>query len=134
MMIPHCTGFVWQSFGSRGDYRDGFCEKLPEASLCLMEPMQAGSKTELPPAKAETTSDVGSTSVIMYLRRWGKKKLQKERRVRICDRNNSADIKVSEEGGGGGAPGTRAEVPLQPVKTVVRQAVPLQSMEDLMPK
>jgi len=41
-------------------------------------------------------------------------------------RNNSADTKVSEEGGAGGAPGARAEVPLQPV---VRQAVPLQPME-----
>jgi len=50
--------------------------------------------------------------------------------VRLCERNNSADIKVSEEGGGGGAPGTGAEVPLQLVgKTMVRQAVPLQSME-----
>ncbi|GAB0189188.1 AN1-type zinc finger protein 5-like [Grus japonensis] len=41
------------------------------------------------------------------------------------------DTKVSEEGGGGGAPGTRAEIPLQPVvKTMVKQAVPLQPMED----
>ena len=38
--------------------------------------------------------------------------------------------KVSEEGGRGGAPGTRAEIPLQPMeKTLVRQAVPLQPME-----
>jgi len=38
--------------------------------------------------------------------------------------------KVSEDVGGGGAPGARAEVPLQPVmKTMVRQAVPLQHME-----
>ena len=36
----------------------------------------------------------------------------------------------SVEGGGGGAPGTGAEIPLQPVvKTMVRQAVPLQPME-----
>ena len=50
--------------------------------------------------------------------------------MRICERNNSADTKVREEGGGGGAPGTRAEIPLQPVgKTMVRQAVPLQPME-----
>ena len=56
--------------------------------------------------------------------------LHSERGVRICERNNSADTKVSEEGGGGGAPGTRAEIPLQPVvKTMVRQAVPLQPME-----
>jgi len=48
--------------------------------------------------------------------------------VRWCERNNSADTKVSE-GGGGGAPGTRAEIPPQPVmKTMVRQAMPLQPM------
>jgi len=50
--------------------------------------------------------------------------------VRICERNTSADTKVSEEGGGGGAPGTGAEVPQQlVVKTMVKQAVPLQPME-----
>jgi len=50
--------------------------------------------------------------------------------VRICERNNSADAKVSAEGGRGGATGARAEVPLQPVEgTMVRQAVPLQPME-----
>jgi len=50
--------------------------------------------------------------------------------VRICERNNSADTKVSAEGGGRGAPGAGAEIPLQPVEqTMVRQAVPLQPME-----
>ena len=50
-----------------------------------------------------------------------------------CETNNSADPQVTEEGGGGGAPGTGAEIPLQPVgKTMVRQAVPLQPMEDPM--
>ncbi|KAK4830527.1 hypothetical protein QYF61_011506 [Mycteria americana] len=53
-----------------------------------------------------------------------------DRGVRICERNNSADTKISEEGGGGGASGTRAEIPLQPVvKTMVRQGVALQPME-----
>ena len=52
--------------------------------------------------------------------------------MRRCERDNSADTKVREEGGGGGAPGARAEIPLQPVvKTMVRQAVPLQPMEGL---
>ena len=50
--------------------------------------------------------------------------------MRACKRNNPADTKVSEEGGGGGAPGARVEIPLQPVvKTMVRQVVPLQPME-----
>jgi len=50
--------------------------------------------------------------------------------MRPRERNNSADTNVSEEGGGGGAPGTRAEIPLQlMMKTIVRQAVPLQFME-----
>jgi len=50
--------------------------------------------------------------------------------VRACDRNNSADTKVSKIGRGEGAPGARAEIPLQPVeKTMVKQAVPLQPME-----
>ena len=47
--------------------------------------------------------------------------------MRRCERNNSADTKVSEEGGGGGAPGAGAEIPLQPV--VRGQAVSLQPME-----
>ncbi|KAK4832413.1 hypothetical protein QYF61_023092 [Mycteria americana] len=42
----------------------------------------------------------------------------------------SNDTKVSEEGGGEGAPGTRAEIPAQlMMKATVRQAVPLQPME-----
>jgi len=41
--------------------------------------------------------------------------------VRICERNNSANIKVSEEGGRGSAPDAGAGIPLQPVeKTMIR--------------
>jgi len=48
--------------------------------------------------------------------------------VRIYESNNPADTKVSEDGGAGGASGTRAEIPLQPMEqTMVRQAVPLQT-------
>ena len=50
--------------------------------------------------------------------------------MRICERNNAADTTVSGVGGKRGAPGARAEFPPQPVvKTMVRQAVPLQPME-----
>lgn len=48
----------------------------------------------------------------------------------MCERSNSADTLLSEKGGGGGAQGVRAEVPLQPmVQTLVSQAVPLQPTE-----
>jgi len=47
----------------------------------------------------------------------------------MCERKNSADTKVNEEGGGGRAPGARVEIPSQPVvETMVRQVVPLQPM------
>lgn len=50
-------------------------------------------------------------------------------RVRISERNNSADTSISE-GGRRDALGTRAEIALQPmVKTMVRQAVPLQPLK-----
>ncbi|GAB0192075.1 acid sphingomyelinase-like phosphodiesterase 3b [Grus japonensis] len=94
--------------------------------------MPASSKTNLLLAKAEPISDGGSASGITELRRGRKPlQLQPERGVRIHERNNSADTKVSEGGGGEGAPGAGAEIPLQPVEmTMVRQAVPLQPMED----
>ncbi|GAB0184744.1 hypothetical protein GRJ2_000939700 [Grus japonensis] len=97
--------------------------------------MPASSKTDPLLAKAEPISNGGSASGITELRRekknLGATFLQPERGVRRCERNNSADTKVSAEGGGGRAPGTGAEIPLQPVeKTMVRQAVPLQPMKD----
>lgn len=53
--------------------------------------------------------------------------------MRKCERNNSADTKVSEEGRGGGASDTGADIPLQPmVKITVRQTVLLQPVEDPM--
>ena len=55
-------------------------------------------------------------------------KRQLERGVRWSERNNSADTKISDKGGGGGARVARAEnLSLQLVmKTMVRQVVPLQ--------
>ncbi|GAB0188921.1 acid sphingomyelinase-like phosphodiesterase 3b [Grus japonensis] len=90
--------------------------------------MPAGSKTGLLLAKAKPIS----ASVITYLRR--RKTLRESfcsRREEREDVRNSADTKVSADGGGGGAPGAGAEIPLQPlVKTMVKQAVPLQPMEE----
>jgi len=78
------------------------CQKL---SLYPVDPIPASSKMGLPLAKAEPIRDGGRASVIIYLRR-GKKTLQQDKGVRLCERNNSADTKVSEEGVGGSAPGT----------------------------
>ena len=66
-----------------------------------------------PLAKAKPISNSGSASGITYLRK-GKKSYRgvavaaRESGVRRCERNKSADTKVSEEGGGGGAPGAGA--------------------------
>ncbi|GAB0175956.1 epimerase family protein SDR39U1 [Grus japonensis] len=90
--------------------------------------MPAGSKTGPPLAKAKPIS----ASVITYLRR--KKPVRESfcsQREEWEDVRNSADTKVSADGGAGGAPGAGAEIPLQPVvKTMVKQAVPLQPMEE----
>ncbi|KAJ7405090.1 hypothetical protein WISP_141852 [Willisornis vidua] len=54
----------------------------------------------------------------------------REERSNNRERNNSADIMVNGEEGGGCALGTGAEIPLQPVvQTVVEQAVTLEPME-----
>jgi len=45
--------------------------------------------------------------------------------VRECERNSPVDTEVSEEGGGGGAPGHREKIPFQTLhKTMVMQGVP----------
>jgi len=71
-------------------------------------------------AKAEPVGDSGSASVITNLRwrksYWARQKLQLKRGVRIHETNNSADIKTSEEGGGGGDPVAKPQIPLQPVE------------------
>jgi len=97
-----------------------------------MEPMPAGSKMDPWRAKAKPISDGGIASGVTQLS--GEKKtpaqLQPERGVRTCERNNSADTEVGEEGGRGDVPDAGAGIPLQPLmKTMVRQAVPLQPME-----
>ncbi|KAK4817094.1 hypothetical protein QYF61_027925 [Mycteria americana] len=131
-------------------------KKMLEASP--MSDRANASQLQMDPllAKAEPISDGGSTSVMAYLRR-GKKLLRNsiwKRGVRICERNNSADTQISEEGGGGGAPGAGAEIPLQPVvktmhmevhggedihlqpvvKTMVRQAVPSSTWRSMVEK
>jgi len=106
------------------------CKKIPPY---LIKPVPAGSKMDPPLPKAKSISNGCSASGMTYLRR-GKNcggNGSQERGLRLCERNNSADTKVSEEGKGGGAQDAGAECcPLQlMMKTMVRQAVPLQPME-----
>ena len=76
------------------------CQKLTPG---LIKAVLAGSETDLLLANAKPTSDSGSTSGITELRK-GRKQLwvrqQLGRGVRRRERNNSADTKVSEGGGG----------------------------------
>ncbi|GAB0183577.1 E3 ubiquitin-protein ligase MARCHF3 [Grus japonensis] len=94
--------------------------------------MPAGSKTDPPRAKAKPIRDGGSASGVTQLRRgkncWG----NSSRGVRRCERNNSADAKVNGEGGGGGAPGARVEIPLQPMEVHGGADIHLQPMQDPM--
>ncbi|GAB0200297.1 epimerase family protein SDR39U1 [Grus japonensis] len=91
--------------------------------------MPAGSKTDPPLAKAEPIRVLCDNIL-----KKGKNQLRENfcsRREEREDVRNSADTKVSADGGGGGAPGAGAEIPLQPVvKAMVKQAVPLQPMEE----
>lgn len=51
-------------FGYWEGYRGSFCEKLPETSLCLMEPTPANSKLNGLLAKVESIS---YTSAVLYI-------------------------------------------------------------------
>ncbi|GAB0179368.1 hypothetical protein GRJ2_000402100 [Grus japonensis] len=110
-------------FGSGRGYRGGFCEKLLEAS-----PVSDGANA----SRLQDGSAPGQGQANQRLCDNIFKKENKRVKRSFCnqreereDVRNSADTKVSEEGGGGGAPDTRAKIPLQPmVKTMVRQAVP----------
>jgi len=98
-----------------------------------MELMPAGSKIHPLLAKAKPISDGNSTSRTTKIRRGRKPKWQiyLERRVRIHERNNSADSQGQCRSRGRRY--TRhwsRDFPLQPVeKAMVKQAVPLQPTE-----
>jgi len=62
--VSLCTGFAWQDFASGGAAGLSAVRSCQKLSLCLSEPMPAGSKVDLRLAKAEPTSDGGSTSGI----------------------------------------------------------------------
>jgi len=64
-----CCGFAWQGFGSGGATGVASVRSFWKLPPCQIKPMSAGSKMDLPLAKAEPISDSGNASVITYLRR-----------------------------------------------------------------
>lgn len=91
------------------------------------QPVPASSKMDSLLDKAELSRDVGSTSVEPYSRK-SKKTLHDincEKGVRKCKRNSPADTKIRQEGGRGGVPDTRAELPLQPMEKTMESSLPL---------
>jgi len=92
--------------------------------------MPAGSKTDPSLAKAKPISNGGSASVVTYLRRRATKCSRIEEQEYLRETTLKTPKSVKKVVVGGGAPDTKAEIPLQPmVKTMVRQDVPLQPME-----
>ncbi|GAB0208288.1 hypothetical protein GRJ2_003294500 [Grus japonensis] len=117
-------GFAWQGFGSGRGYRGGFCEKLLEASPVSDRANASRLQDGSAPGQGQANQRL-CDNIFKKENKRVKKKSFCNRREEREDVRNSADTKVSEEGGGGGAPDTRAKIPLQPVvKTMVRQAVP----------
>jgi len=124
-----CTEFTWQWFGSRRTTGVASVRRDQEPDQRWTEPVPDSSSTDPSLGKAEPISDVSGASVITNSRK--RKSAVRGRGEKKCERRNPADTKVSEEGGGAAAPGTGAEIPLQPmVKTVARQVVLLQPMEE----
>ncbi|TRZ13887.1 hypothetical protein HGM15179_013212 [Zosterops borbonicus] len=90
--------------------------------------MPASSKMDVLLPKARPIRN-GKTSVITYLKRQKSNCadaiVAREEWTENMGENNPADTKVTGEGGGGGAPGPGAEIPLQPrVQPMVRQLCP----------
>jgi len=98
---------------------------VPSAELSCFQP----SPTDPQQGMAKPLSQGGGTLGKACLRK-GKMLHSSAKSGYINVRNSYADTKVRKERGGGGAPGTRAEIPLQPLEeTIVTQVVPLQPKE-----
>lgn len=114
---------MWQpktsdSEGATGTTPLRNCQKLPcvQQSQCQLVP-----KWICHLAKAKPVSNSGSASGIMRVKRKKIKKLLHRNKLQpekggvgLCDRSNYTDFKVSVGGGGRGAPGAGADIPLQP--------------------
>ncbi|XP_076192180.1 uncharacterized protein LOC143159361 isoform X2 [Aptenodytes patagonicus] len=84
-----------------------------EVTPCRPQTVPAVSAKDPLQDTAQPSSQVGGTFV---------KRPDNQRNERKKVRNSSMNTKVREEGGGEGAPGTRADTPLQPVeKTTLEQ-------------
>ena len=86
-----------------GGYRGGFCEKLPEASP-MSHKASASWLWDGPGAGQGQANQRWWQHLCDNIVKKGKKKLRgddsRERGARRCERNNSADTKVTEEGAG----------------------------------
>lgn len=88
---------------------------LWELSLCLMKPTPSSSRADLQLTKAKPFSDSVSASGITELTRGKQKQIAaRQKELRIHERGNSADTKLSEGGEAGGAPATGAEISCRP--------------------
>ena len=72
MLVDDCIGFTWQGFSSRGSVGLASVRRYQKLFPCWTEPVPASSEMDPLLAKAEPISNVGSASVIAYLRK-GKK-------------------------------------------------------------
>ena len=85
-------------------------------------PDTAGSSRLQPTHRRAQLSPSAKMVVKMYLRK-GKEMPQRQRKRKKSVRNDPADTKLREEGGGGGAPGARAEIPLQSLEETMAEQV-----------
>jgi len=68
-----CYGFAWRAFGSGEDIKAASVRSCEQLLPCLIKPVPASSKADLPLAKTKPISDGGNASAIPYLRRGRKK-------------------------------------------------------------
>lgn len=116
-----------------GGLLGSLCEKQPGAGLCWTQLLQLTPVDSLQDT-AGPISHVGGAPGKMFLRK-GKTLHSNVRSEKKKCENYRGSFVVSEEGRGGGGPGARAGIPLQPAeRTTLQQISPLQTMEDPMPE
>jgi len=108
----------------RQGFRCVLCEKRPGGALCQTQPFPAGSKTSPLQGTAEVVSNAGGISVTAYLRKGKKHWMKAVKGGESCERNDYADVKVSE-GEERGAPGAGAEIPQQPMEKITEKWIVL---------